>query len=389
MYVGTQVGARNDSDFEQWAQLGVVNVCSDPPGDARTWTKDDLARHREKLESYGITLDMVQIPLSSTPLDTSQSPNIMLGKSPERDREIEVIQNIIRMCGEVGIPAIKYNMNIIGIPRSERELGRGGSSNSTFRWAKMNQDDPPTIAGVVGVDENWERIDYFLERAVPVAEESKVRMACHPHDPFTPDGYMGVTRLLGTVDGMKKFVQMHESPYHGLNFCQGTVTEMLDDPGEEIADVIRWFGSREKIFNVHFRNIRGHKLDFMEAFPDEGSIDFSEIVKVYQEVGYKYMLMPDHVPWISGDDRQGTAFAFCYGYITALLQSIGEPRRQAWVTKGPGGAAGVPKSPFPPRERGAHWARVWVECYEGLNIVILNLFQNRYRSRKSPPSANS
>ena len=278
---------------------------------------------------------MVQIPLSSTPLDTSQSPNIMLGKSPERDREIEVIQNIIRMCGEVGIPAIKYNMNIIGIPRSERELGRGGSSNSTFRWTKMNQDDPPTIAGVVGVDENWERIDYFLERAVPVAEESKVRMACHPHDPCTPDGYMGVTRLLGTVDGMKKFVQMHESPYHGLNFCQGTVTEMLDAPGEEIADVIRWFGSREKIFNVHFRNIRGHKLDFMEAFPDEGSIDFSEIVKVYQEVGYKYMLMPDHVPWISGDDRQGTAFAFCYGYITALLQSIGEPRRQAWVTKGP------------------------------------------------------
>ncbi len=335
MYVGTQVGARSDADFEQWAQLGVVNVCSDPPGDAGTWTKDDLARHREKLNSYGITLDMVQIPLSSTPLDTSQSPNIMLGKSPERDREIEVIQNIIRMCGEVGIPAVKYNMNIIGIPRSEREEGRGGSSNSTFRWAKMDQDAPPTIAGVVGVDENWERIDYFLERAVPAAESARVRMACHPHDPFTPDGYRGVTRVLGTVDGLKKFVQMHESPYHGLNFCQGTVTEMLDDPGEEIADVIRWFGSREKIFNVHFRNIRGHKLDFMEAFPDEGSIDFSEIIKVYQEVGYKYMLMPDHVPWISGDDRQGTAFAYCYGYITALLQSIGEPRKQAWVTKGP------------------------------------------------------
>ena len=335
MYVGTQVGARSDSDFEQWAQLGVVNVCSDPAGNPHEWTKDDLTRHKEKLNSYGIELDMVQIPLSSTPLEKSQSPNIMLGKNPERDREIESVQNIIRMCGDVGIPAVKYNMNIIGIPRSERELGRGGSSNSTFRWAKMDQDAPPGIAGVVGVDENWDRIDYFLERVVPAAESAKVRMACHPHDPFTPDGYMGVTRLLGTVEGMKKFVQMHESPYHGLNFCQGTVTEMLDDPGEEIADVIRWFGSREKIFNVHFRNIRGHKLDFMESFPDEGSIDFVNTIKIYQEVGYKYMLMPDHVPHISGDDPQGTAFAFCYGYITALLQSIGEPRKQAWVTKGP------------------------------------------------------
>jgi mannonate dehydratase len=335
MYVGTQVGARGDSDFEQWAQLGVVNVCSDPPGKPHEWVVDDLKNHVDKLAGYGITLDMIQIPLSSTPLEVSQSPNVMLGKSPERDREIESIQNIIRMAGEAGIPAVKYNMNIIGIPRSEREEGRGGSSNSTFRWAKMDQDAPPGIAGVLSVEENWERIDYFLERVVPVAEEAKVRLACHPHDPYTPPGYLGVTRVLGTIDGLKKFVQMRESPYHGLNFCQGTVTEMLDDPGEEIFDVIRWFGSREKIFNVHFRNIRGHKLDFMEAFPDEGSIDFVKAIKTYQEVGYKYMLMPDHVPWISGDDAQGTAFAFCYGYITALLQSIGEPRKQAWVTKGP------------------------------------------------------
>jgi len=27
--------------------------------------------------------------------------------------------------------------------------------------------------------------------------------------------------------------------YHGLNFCQGTVAEMLDDPAREIFDVIR------------------------------------------------------------------------------------------------------------------------------------------------------
>jgi mannonate dehydratase len=265
---------------------------------------------------------MVQLPLSSTPLEKCQSPNIMLGKSPERDREIEAICNLIRNLNKAGIPSAKYNLNIIGIPRTADRKGRGNSSNSSFEWSKADQKAAPGIAGKLSAEDNWERIDYFLERVVPVAEEFKVRLACHPHDPYTPPGYKGVTRVLGTVDGLKKFVQMHESPYHGLNFCQGTVSEMLESPGEEIYDVIRWFGKRGKIFNVHFRNIKGGKLDFFETFPDEGDVDMLKAMRAYKEVGYKYMLMPDHVPHISGPNAQGVAFAYCYGYIQALLQGV-------------------------------------------------------------------
>jgi mannonate dehydratase len=83
-----------------------------------------------------------------------------------------------------------------------------------------------------------------------------------------------------------RFFTMHESPYHGLNFCQGTIAEMLDDPAREICDVIRWFGERSKIFNVHFRNIKGRKLDFMEAFPDEGDIDMPRTFAAYRDAGY-------------------------------------------------------------------------------------------------------
>ena len=61
-------------------------------------------------------------------------------------------------------------------------------------------------------EENWARIAYFLDAVVPVAESTRVRLACHPHDPYTPPGYRGVTRVLGTVEGLKRFVQMHESP---------------------------------------------------------------------------------------------------------------------------------------------------------------------------------
>jgi mannonate dehydratase len=65
MHVGTQVGARNDADFEQWAQLGVLNICADLPEDPHDWTKDAFSRHRDKANSYGIELDMVQLPMSS------------------------------------------------------------------------------------------------------------------------------------------------------------------------------------------------------------------------------------------------------------------------------------------------------------------------------------
>jgi mannonate dehydratase len=97
---------------------------------------------------------------------------------------------------------------------------------------------------------------------------------------------------------------------------------MLEDPAAEIDDVIRWFGTRGKIFNVHYRNIKGRRLSFMEAFPDEGDMDMWISLKVYAEVGYRYMLMPDHVPTLSADPEHKAAFAYCFGYIRALLQVL-------------------------------------------------------------------
>lgn len=320
MYLGTQISARDDDDYRIMAQLGVRHVCADPPGSPRHWTRDDLARHRDWIESFGLVLDMVQLPLNSRPIEEQSSPDILMA-GPERDRQIDEICQLIENLAAVGIPAAKYNLNIIGIPRTPAEQGRGGAKAAAFRWDKADHDVPPTKVGIISEEENWERIDYFLERAVKVAEQNKVRLACHPHDPYTPPGYRGVTRVLGTVAGLKRFVQMRESPYHGLNFCQGSVAEMMDDPKNEIDDVIRWFGTRGKLFNVHFRNIRGGKLSFMETFPEEGDMDMWKSVQTYAEIGYRYMIMPDHVPTVSGRDPQNTAFAFCYGYIAALLQA--------------------------------------------------------------------
>ena len=135
-------------------------------------------------------------------------------------------------------------------------------------------------------------------------------------------GYRGVKTVLGSVDGLKRFITIKASPYHGLNFCQGTVAEMLKNPGEEIFEVIRYFGSRGKIFNVHFRNIRGGFLDFRETFIDEGDVDMLKALRTYAEVGYDGMMMPDHVPAIAGDPKGFQAFAYTFGYIQALIAAV-------------------------------------------------------------------
>ncbi len=320
-------GLSDDASLRVLAALGVNHICSALPSAELDdhWTVDSLTRLRQRVESFGIRLEAVPLPMSSAYIAKAENPAIMLGKSPERDRDIDAICTMIRNCGSAGIPMVKYNLTILGVVRTAPTQGRGGARYSTFRYREAEDKATLTEAGSVSADEMWERITYFLNRVVPVAEEARVKIACHPHDPGMPEqeGFRGVHRVLGNVAGLKRFIDIHPSPYHGLNFCQGTVSEMLTDPNRQIHDVIRYFGTRQKIFNVHFRNIRGGFLDFQETFPDAGDVDMVSVLRTYKEVKYDGMLMPDHVPVIEGDTGGRQAFAFAFGYIRGLLDSVG------------------------------------------------------------------
>lgn len=326
MKLGCQSAPTTDAHLKYLARYGVRNICGFPEtaGNTVYSTADQLKQMRELAERNGISVDCVAPKiLTSSHIDKEKHGAIMLADSPERDRDIEGLQEFIRNCATAGIPSVKYNMSLLGVLRTGRVQGRGDARYSSWSLKDARPATPLTRAGRVDADRFWERITYFLDRVIPVANEYKVRMACHPHDPgVPPEGYQGIVRVLGTVDGLKKFVAIKESAYHGLNFCQGTVSEMLRDPGKEIFDVIRYFGSRGKIFNVHFRNIRGHRDDFQEVFPDEGDVDLVKAIQVYKEVGYSYMLMPDHVPEAASDPDGLQSFAFCYGYIRALIQAV-------------------------------------------------------------------
>ena len=47
-----------------------------------------------------------------------------------------------------------------------------------------------------------------------------------------------------------------------------------------------------------------------------------EALRAYKEVGYRYMIMPDHVPKIAGPNPDLVAFGFALGYQKALMQAI-------------------------------------------------------------------
>ncbi len=324
MYIGTQyMDDRHETDIQQLAQLGVTHVDVTPQELWREWSVDSLTAMREKYDKHDITVEMIHLPLSSRAAFEREMSYVFLGASDERDREIDGVCEILQMASASGLRGVNYNITILGHMRTESRNGRGGAELSSFEYDKLNQSLGEFEGGAADADTMWERIDYWLEHVVPVAEEYKIQLACHPQDPGIGDHtYRGVARVMGTVEGLKKFVSMHENPYHGLNFCQGTISEMLTNPGEEIFEIIKYFGEQNKIFNLHFRNIKGGFLNFVEVFPDEGAVDMLKALRVYKEVGYPYMVMPDHVPGMAGDEADRVGFAYCYGYLHALMHAI-------------------------------------------------------------------
>jgi mannonate dehydratase len=332
MYVGHQMTDVSDRKLQWVAQCGVEHIACHSPhvcdiqNADGTWNARGIDALQARLARHGLSLDVLALDLPSTYMTGQRFPGIMRALA-SRDAEIDVICQNINTAAEAGVPCLKYNLNLLGVPRTGRSPGRGGARYSHFDIDEWD-DHSLTEAGPVSTETMWESITYFLERVVPVAEACHVRLACHPHDPPVPHdtGLRGVRCVLGSVEGLKRFLSICESPYHGLNFCQGTVAEMCLDPYSEVLAAIRYFGERQRIFMVHFRNIRGRFLRFDEVYPDEGDVDMYAAALAYRDVGYEGMLCPDHVPRSDVDPEGERQFSFCFGYTKALIQAANAAR---------------------------------------------------------------
>jgi mannonate dehydratase len=324
MHLGTQQFTTTDEDLEFLVRHGCLAKNENFITFHREygWDVDELVEKKEKCARSGVDMEMVALPIADLNVKGGGVPNYMLGNYEEGDREIELICNMIKQASEAGIPAIKYYLcEMVNQRTDSHPPGRGNSSYSTWNLEEA-QDRPQAYDEVVTADMNWERITYVLDRIIPVATEYRIRMACHPCDPWLPPGYCGVDRVLGGFEGFKRFIEIDPSPFHGLNLCLGCMAESVENPCREVPDIIRYFGQRNKIHHIHFRNIIGKRNNFQEVWPDEGVMNMWENMKALKEVGYPHMIVPDHVPGHEDPGASGQAWAYEFGYIKAMIQAV-------------------------------------------------------------------
>ncbi|RKU14756.1 D-mannonate dehydratase [Candidatus Poribacteria bacterium] len=247
-----------------------------------------------------------------------------------RDAKVEQYKRYIRDLGRAGIPYTTYAHMGNGIWSTERETTRGGASARAFNleaadvghWGGKKYGMPLSHGREYSEEELWENYTYFIKQAAPVAEEAGVMIGIHPDDP--PAVHLaGIPRcIFSSFEGYKRALEIADSPNVGMCFCVGCWLEGGDLMGKDVIESIRYFGDRNKIFKVHFRNVDQPLPHFVETFVDNGYQDMYQVAKALREVDFNGVLIPDHIPSMAEDHRVGTAYTIAY--MNALVKRANE-----------------------------------------------------------------
>lgn len=300
-------------------QAGVTHAVARVPRDSSgkvSFDYLDLLHTKKRFDDFGFKLEVIEPGLDA------QMHNMKLGIAG-RDEDIENCKKLIRNMGALDIPVLCYNFmaQFNWLRTSVSTLTRGGAIVTGYDHDLM-KDAPLTEAGIVTEEKLWANLKYFLEQIIPVAEKAKVKLALHPDDPPVSP-IQGVSRIITSIDAIQKAIDLVPSEYSGVTFCQGS----LSAAGEDIPKKIRQLGKMNKIFFVHFRDIRGTAEHFSETFHDDGQTDMFESVKAYHESGFDGPVRIDHVPTMAGEDNLEPGYAevgrlFAIGYLKGLLEGV-------------------------------------------------------------------
>jgi len=339
-------GPRDPITLERIRQIpavrGIVGSLFDiPPGDP--WPIDRVLALRDEVNRNGLALSVIEsIPVHE---------DIKLGRAT-RDRLTDNYCESLRNLGRAGVPVVCYNfMPIFDWTRTDLALGLGdGSTALAFddsALAKIDLSrgtaDLPGWATAysaaelgelldayrpVSEDRLWENLTYFLERVVPVAASSGVKMALHPDDP--PWSIFGLPRIITSGVALERVTSIVDDPANGITFCGGSLAA---DPKNDLPDIVRCLGAKGRIHFAHCRNIRrtGTRAFQETAHPsDSGDIDMRAVLSALHDTGFTGPIRSDHGRMIWGETGQpGYGLydrALGAMYLHGLWEGIAGPR---------------------------------------------------------------
>jgi mannonate dehydratase len=280
-----------DEAIRNVVEIGVYHVFSGGP--ALPWSVSQLQPWVDKLKAGGVTLGNLMI---------GGFPNTIYGR-PGRDEEIDKIRQSIQAAGSAGIPVVEYNFYAHrAIEGYYEETGRGGAGLTGVDYDRMK--DLPALPeeGAHTLSEMWANITYFLKAVVPVAEKANVRLALHPNDPPFPLS-RGSEQIMAKLDGWKHLIEIVDSPANGITFDCGVTRELGEDP----VAVCRYFGSRDRINHMHYRNphIMKPYVKYVEGFIDEGDVNMFAVMRELVRLKYSHELNPEHPRALDYDRARG------------------------------------------------------------------------------------
>src|SRR5450631_1422319 len=145
--LGHQFGTLTDRSAAWVSRYGVDAICTSPKvaDPTRLYpTVDEMKGMLDIADKHKVKVELVDsVLLTSSLIDKEKNPAIMLGQSPQRDRDIEAFQNHIRTCAATGIRTLKYNMSILGVVRLDEVPGRGDTLYNRWNYKDAVAKNPP------------------------------------------------------------------------------------------------------------------------------------------------------------------------------------------------------------------------------------------------------
>jgi len=305
-----------DDRWELAKQMGVTDAVIHPLeiGDDQTyWAYDELRGLRNYLEGDGLNFSVLEGSVPSVIASVSALTDATRTSPSSSSFFVTVATWASPLSATTGWVASAGH-------------GRRPTTNSAgiaLDGLRQREDaGRPDHLGLEKTHEDiFEALAYFLEEVVPVAEESGVKLGLHPDDP-PRESVRDVPRIANSVANYDRILDVYDSEYNGVTFCQGNFAAM----GADIPDTIRHFG--EKINFVHFRDVNGDVDRFVETWHDDGPTDMHAAMEAYVEaVDDDVPMRPDHVPTMAGEDNSNPGYhfkgrLFAIGYMRGLLDSL-------------------------------------------------------------------